>query len=391
MREPRTTASVALRSLTRSAQRGKLCLVLGAGASADLGVPLWKDLVHGIASDSGLYSDLDAEQRRQLDEHLAGDLPLAFDLLRRRDVSLDVQLRKRLYSTKKRDVSGKVIVDNDGESLLEPLARNWTKVGAGRLAFEETTLASLAQLAIWSALCGPRRAYHVLTYNADTLLEEAIAAYGFRACAVNHKSESQTWLPARSAPDRPDVAPGFPRRSKAIELAWEAIGGSSSRAADLEVRVLHVHGSVPRASRRRLIVPRVDPGARVNEDLVFSAEQYERRYAHPIRPFNAAQVAVFGADTCLFYGFSFSDAAVRTLARAAARAPGRVGRRHYALLNRAEFPPVRSVALRWVEQLAKLNVLTLATAGFSAHLRFVRTLLLSIAAEQQRGPARAAS
>ena len=262
----------ALLSLAEANARGRLCLVLGAGLNCDLGLPRWSELAQALIEHDESLDDLDDDNIEALK---AANMPLVLELVS--DSELWEHLRRTLYCRWNCD--------------REPIPRSWVEDGVAGMPFHETALAPVAALATLIARSDPHRPFHVVTYNADTLLEEAIAAHGHPVVALGQAGHELSWLPERVR-----------HHTRSAYFPWRLDASMGPRTGKpAEVRVLHPHGIAPRLERRRSQARRSSSSS----DLVFTASQYEARYAHMADSFNATQVTNFGTNACLFYGFFF--------------------------------------------------------------------------------------
>ncbi len=270
----RNTAGRALRSLTSWFFEGKLVPVIGAGASKDLGVPLWgalaKSMATGYVRDPG---DLTTR-----------DLLLAFELMSQKGELFWDDLRDQLFSSTE---EGTYFEDADPSTLKTG------ELWASEKCTHDSSLQYLAALCILNALLFPERAFHVMTYNLDTLLEEKIAALGHRAIAITDEHEA-VWEPVCEP-------------SGSEPLVTERPSMHVGQRAD--IRVFHPHGLVLRASKARALGREqcyIKPMMRLSD--------YEYLANNTLGGVGLLQLQALRNLRGFFYGFSFSDPNVRRLA-----------------------------------------------------------------------------
>jgi hypothetical protein len=348
-----------VRRLGEEFHKGRLCLVLGAGVSKGVGLPLWGELARHVAetTDRVHFGDfppdwtcglLDPEKRRNAVRAAViregGDLPWTLSVLNAESESF----RAALYPTK--------------------VPRNWTQDPS---RFDASAIASIAQMAIALAEAHPRRSFHVVTYNFDTLLEEAVAHLGHRAVALTPKGEKP----------------------------WEAEGPPERRRAAV-VRVAHPHGILCR------------PGETEAEcgGLMLDARDYDASSLAPFADHNMWQICAFAGFSCLFYGWSFQDYAVRRLLRVGMTARRCLSNyageaKHVALLKRRRaedgecLPPqalqgaIEDFERLEIDELRELGVqvVPMTRSDFADQHEFLVQLLLEIVEENaaRRGSSRA--
>lgn len=153
--EPRVMDAALLESLRESAQRDRLTLVLGAGASRSVGLPSWPELVQALVARVFAKDD---DLRQRMAVFLDGGLS---DPLRQVSALEHVlALRSSLLG----DVRACLYADYDPSlelQLLEPLCTH--------------LLMSTSQVAI----------YNVISYNFDNTLEKCLERLG-GSCTVVH-------------------------------------------------------------------------------------------------------------------------------------------------------------------------------------------------------------
>lgn len=250
-------------------QTKTLCPVIGSGLSGDVGIPTWTSLLQSL-SDRTLA--LDPTLRKHVHDKVAGrESGWAYDIL---SLLKGVGLRglsRVLYPGRSR-VADASWVYEAGFTLSAP--------------------ALMARLAILVARRAPGRPYHVVSFNQDVILEEAIARMGHRAMALTAQGSSPiSWDP------------------QGDHTAWFL--RVSSGHPCVTVRVVHPHGLVPRESDRR----RQDCVSM--SDVILGARSYDRSLGWAFTPHSLWQLAAFESHVCFFYGWSFADVAVRRMLRAA--------------------------------------------------------------------------
>lgn len=250
-------------NLRGQCRRGQVSLVLGAGLSMGLKIPSWDVLVSRLVT---------LVVERTVPE--LGD-----------------------FGPRERALCAKIIADQEGGSqirlaryirnALSTLEEPIELVGALRSALyaelDEAVISRDPLLAAVVRLCVSNRVKHVLTYNFDDLLEEALDLAGKKYASV--------------CGTRPE-----PHRDLVI---W------------------HVHGLIPRTGGDAEVA---DP-----EDLIFSEEGYHRVGREPLGWSNVTQVMHFRDSCCLFVGTSLTDPNLRRLLHEAAR--GGISE-HFAILRR---------------------------------------------------------
>ena len=242
---PAEVNASALRDLRDAWSRGALVIFLGAGASIPYGVPSWRDLVLELLFDQAAgtrrLGTLWPHYRRAVASWMTDYFD--YDPL--------VLARMVESSLAKRAEDGP-----EEEALF--LERLRTHLYAHtRTTASRTMLSAVADL-----LARPGSGIRsVVTLNFDHLLEEALRARGTAHTTV--------------------VGPGRPRGDG--------------------VRIVHVHGSVPRE------------GAIVRETLVFTEPDYHRLTETVFHWGLAEIVEALRKQTVLFLGLSMSDPSLRRL------------------------------------------------------------------------------
>lgn len=306
--------------------RGTFCPVLGAGASCDVGVPGGKGLVERLAQALGL--DVTAARRTREDHGPLG----ALDLMRLQ-APTDEEFFRALQ-----------------EVLYAPVPRDWTR----RSGFPRSALFHVAELvSILAVRWGPRD-FHALTYNFDTLLEEALAALGYAATCV---------VPGEELEFRP--------ASSSERFGWPAMRERGRGRKDATIRVVHPHGVVPRREREGMERAQ----ARMSH-LVVDASSLAHHQTIPLHLRSRWQIRAFGSRNCLFYGLSFDDPAVRMLLEDS-RQPGSSAEssmKHVALVSDPPQGSVRGWRAAWERALRNRRIVRLRSVGFEQQKRFLRIL-----------------
>jgi hypothetical protein len=251
----------ALASLASSLRHGRLCLVAGAGASGDFGLPSWEELLAELREK---ISPPEPETKRTPPRISALDLQYEIWNLAG---EANAWLPELLYGS------------------LDERWDHWhhEAEAQGKATF------LLAVLSILIAFESPGRVFHAITFNADCLLEEMIARLGHQAVAiVGNRAQRVVW-PATVAPRVTSPTLSDPR-------------------GPIEVRIFHPHG---------LALPR-DLGKALGLDgdtldLVFGNDDYNTLFNAAGDRRNLWQLAALSRLQCLFYGFSFTDTNVNRL------------------------------------------------------------------------------
>lgn len=267
----------ALRRFVQSAFWGEGCLVLGAGASVGL-VPLWTKLAEDLAANNGLGAlhSADLAQPPWTVERILGMLATSAQA---------GELQRALYVAPAEAATG--------DSIAAHVAARRQRAARARLRL----LADLI-IAMAGAGAASMRRFHVLTYNIDVHLEEAISARGVTAVAMTAEGR-QEWRPSPAALDR---------RKRLNACLHARNPWSAERKVPAEVRILHAHG----------VLPRPGDDERRASGLVMSSSQYHLKDGLPYGSPNLLQLEAFGGLHCLLFGFSFEDDSVRSLLETAA-------------------------------------------------------------------------
>lgn len=253
-----------------AAKKGKVCPVVGAGASSEVDVPTWNRLIE------------------QLGNKLSVGVPPDANPIQAVDILMAALQRRSGGSKLSREQAECSFVGQLRDVLYAPTV-NWTR--GDNFMTRAPTL--LALLALCVARASPNRTFHVITYNFDCLIEEAIAALGHRAIAVTASQPD----PSQGIVFEPET-----RRSHPV------LAESDIRDL-LTVRVAHPHGLIRRSSAA--YQPRT--AKVVLNDLILSSASYQRGGRSPFNIHNIWQIAAFSSLVCLFYGWSFNDAAVQNI------------------------------------------------------------------------------
>ncbi len=203
----------------------------------------------------------------------------------------------------------------------------------------------------------PKQPFHAISYNYDTLFEEAVAALGAPVEAIV-EGPRLAWTSRRPVDHR--------------GVLWPAGGRPAT------VRVLHPHGLLPRPARRWLGTPRPMPEAPV----ILSEQDYEKRREMRGHPMNIAQIEAFGGRRCVFYGLSMQDDWVRALARMANAGTFGVEYPRHLILTTGEGAPgiaARSFGPRWSRELAKLGIARVITPSHDHQKYWLRLLMREVA------------
>ena len=271
--EGETRPRAALRLLGQALEEGRFCLIVGAGASMDVGAQGWPQIITALAERCGLFADCSVPASYSCAINSSPHVSAKRDEIVRRAIVGSGADLPWLYD---------VFEAGQSEHLAElvygkSVDREWTQ----RPAFLQSAPFWLAVLAIACAWRNVAAPFHVITYNVDLLLEEAIEALGHQAITISRSGAGRLC--------GKDVAPH--------RVWWKGQG----RANQLLIRVFHPHGFVDRKG------PPVDP--------VMGAGAYDWLASSPLDIASTTQLMAFGSRTCLFYGFSFRDYSVRRLLR----------------------------------------------------------------------------
>jgi len=268
-----------LRHCRKQIRTARMCPVVGAGISLDVGLPDWQRLVARLAGvDKPIASEADPIWGAECVKAARG-------LNSEREFR--TILANELYGTQ------------SSEWAIDPVSE-WS---APKL---------VARVALECAISGKRRStpvewpFHVITYNFDCLLEEAIQSLGFATEAIV-----------------PTIGIGTPY----VKYRWEPPQGRNPWPTT--VRVFHPHGLIKRPSVDSAMgptyLPGSDPDSPTDEPepaslpLILSADDYDLRGGDTPLWHNAMQLSAFIHRPCLFYGWSFRDPAVRKLLRIASQ------------------------------------------------------------------------
>ncbi len=374
-----------LRMLGDALLKQAFCPVLGSGAGADLGIPIWRKLIGQLGEICGLGA---------AEEIFAGrELTHIYDLLALSEEDMRHRLRVVIYGDPTRPEDG-----------LRALPRNHPEAprvlpGRKGMPAEEPALHFLATLACFNALSCEHRRFHVLTYNVDTCLEEEISRLGHDSVAlVETRGGDAVRVRWRASPVIPLV------RSRQRSQYQQRV----------EVRVFHPHGIVLREDKAKGLRkdknntaadvlekgtwrPKVFDRDPVELGVVFGRKDYNRLFGSLDDPRNRLQLAALMRFSCLFYGFSFMDPNVdrlldvsASLHRDAAPKPEAPVPRHVAL---ARFPSRcqlgRPTAAGWKanvdlehresQRLLNFGVTTCHYTAYNQHKRFVIDLIRTAA------------
>ncbi len=269
---------------------GSLCPVIGAGASMDAGLPHWTGWATRFARSVA---------PRAREANLGVDTTWAFECVRGTMSELEYRARLR---------------DSLYPRSYGPERRTRRFVANYQLA---RLVGRIAELAVDAELAGQQAGrslglssdFDAISYNLDCLLELQINLEGGRA-------EAHVPFLAGTTPFH----------------VYEFEPPSSVSRARPVARVIHPHGILP-----------IDSDKEETEDrarrlpLVMAAEDYEARGGTTDVWQNTVQLGAFVHRTCLFYGFSFTDPAVRKLLRLSMTLQGsRAGQGHVAFLQEPE-------------------------------------------------------
>lgn len=251
-------------------ERDGLSLFIGAGMSADAGIPQWNAFVHSL---------LVAVVGKELGEDLGStdDLARVAEAAGRKLGSESPLILAR-YARLGLEGSGKAETVSFRELL--------TRILYGELEKRRPGPGSLA--AKVARLCQPLRnssgISSVVTYNFDDILEQRLVAEG-----VRHRS-----------------------------VYW-----AGDRASSKELAIYHVHGFLPRDPSG---FPELE-----KSPLAFAEEGYHSLYRDPFHWTNVVQLHELRERTCLLIGLSLKDPNLRRLLDVSAD-PGQP--RHFAILKR---------------------------------------------------------
>jgi hypothetical protein len=268
MRSPPRSGHQNLTDYLADAMRhGHLCPVVGAGASNDLAVPTWNRLIEELGEKLGVQVPPGADPLMAVDilmgtpQGTPGAGQASFREARR---SFITQLHEVLYAG----------------------TTGWT----AQRDFLSYAPALLAALGIFVAVCSPHRTFHIITYNFDCLIEEAVNALGHRAVAVTASNPS------------PEQGITFePSRTRSRHLIEPEIRSL------VTVRIAHPHGLIRRSGTPHGL------DAAMADDLILSRASYQRSSRSPFNLHNLWQIAAYSSMVCLFYGWSFNDSTVQNI------------------------------------------------------------------------------
>jgi hypothetical protein len=249
------TSAERLRKLTEDYRAYGVTLVVGAGTSMSAGVPGWNALLSRL-----LLQALSREVR--IEEAAASPLAAVFGAA--------------LQET------NPLVIARYAKQILGDALNARIRAALYERTAVSPLLGELARLTILNE--GVRGVGEVLSYNYDTLLEDAIQQHGRIFTEV---------LPGR-------------------------------QPAGLGLRFIHVHGMLRRA-------PSDD------EWVIFSEDDYHREYADPYSWSNVVQLHAFAQSRCVFVGLSMKDPNIRRLLEAAKSSAPRT---HYAFLMRTRVAEV---------------------------------------------------
>lgn len=281
-------ADAIVESLASAVLNGRLCLILGAGASQDLDLPSWTNWVRRFARyvaprGAGMHDIYDPAWAL---ECVRGDLP---------ESRYRLWLRDSLY----------------GESFsLSSEQRRFS--ACGRLARLAIRIANQMYKESGERASGPWSGgqvgeFHAVSYNLDCILEKCIAAEGYSVDA---------YIPL-IAGDRPFHIYSFDPED-------------GRRQNQPPVRVLHPHGLLPLSDQAY-----ADERLLRQLPLVMASVDYESIGGTADVWQNSLQVGAFVHRPCLFYGLSFADPSIRQLLRLSTVLKGdAVDRMHTTFLAR---------------------------------------------------------
>lgn len=255
----RSQAKDHLNRLAKIYRNEGVVLALGAGVSAEMGIPNWDELVSALFVSlitkqlTGSTDEAQALALAYAARHLGNESPLLSARYLRKGFEEgkagDPQaFRRELASV----LYGHLIKDRQPPRLLKELAK----------------------------LCMPMRTgakvHCIITYNFDDLLEQVL---------------SEKDVPCRS------------------------IYSALHHADEMELPVFHAHGFLPRD------VDGFDEGE--EGMLAFSEEGYHQLFKDPYHWTNVVQLQAFQQQTCVFVGLSLTDPNLRRLLEYAATSPDR--------------------------------------------------------------------
>jgi hypothetical protein len=250
-------------------------------------------------------------------------------------------------------VDGVAAVSRIVDRLYGELPVSWAEeAGPGLL---QISVGLIARLAILVADGDRGRPFHAVTYNFDTTLEEAIAAQGHWAVAMTASGREATWPPSQSGP---------------------GLFRTSLVRTPRVVRVAHPHGLIVRPGRRDPCTGTEFPISR--PDLIIGADDYDRSTLVPFANHNLWQLAAFSTLTCFFYGWSFTDFAVRRLLRVSStlRQVSLLKRRpfHIALIKSKE-TEFQRLQLRVLERSQHVRTILTSDPKYEDQKTFLRLVL----------------
>lgn len=264
--------SKARNELRRAFGQGRLTLYLGAGVSAASGLPTWQRLVLAMYFDM-----LSNANHRVYSNYLHA---VSEWMLQKSPDPLEITAQKiRVHYGSKSDVflqslKRQLYAGFYYQNKYQPPARK-------KLRDANPALASAARLVEKSSIRGSRGLQSVITYNYDSLLEQAINSRN--KYHVVHSADS--------------------RHGKGIPI-------------------YHVHGYVPMA----------DEAGSTSDDIIFTEEQYHQATNEAYSWSNLVQISGFSGSIGLMVGLSLSDRNIRRLLHALSQSP--VPASCYAILQR---------------------------------------------------------
>jgi hypothetical protein len=380
-----STREVDLTVLRMAYQGGDLALVVGAGASMAAGMPGWSQLasrlveralwygtrsyrrtlletfranrrrapssrtVVAAVEEQVFFPDDEEAYRAAADRTVRPPAPAVRARLR--------QARRALAGQRRADTAALL---EAGEAVREALGAGFYDVLRSELSVRLTRTSLHPSIA---RMVRPRgqhgltpRVFEILTYNFDDLLEKAIREAGYESTVH------------------------FTRGAVAGSLTPNPAGAHRAERP-IAVRIVHVHGFVPRWWDAYAFTPLQDV------DFVLTESQFRAAYGEAPSWTQRRQEGVFGNAPCLFIGSSLQDDdAVAQLSDAHARRPGwfsyafmrlpKAHRRHPEQLTGSELEeleaPYRRLGLRiiWVtdhDEIPEiLDTISGPPAGFDA-------------------------